>query len=288
MALLNTPVPYPGEIWAVVRFLASQSGSVDFDTLRTFLKPHNRESKKPTTVHYALAALRSLGLAEESGDGQGWVLAGDLAALSWDDYAAFQRALRSAVLGLRGHVPAETADDLRRALVWSLTRDPFSESFNWAVVDSRHQRDAPDGELVFVNDTRWPPFMAWATSLGLGAPAPHIAQRYIPDCTRAVQQVLEEHLPPGVPADALGVLRLLREHLPVLPGGGISNNLGYGLADERTAGAAVSFALMRGKYEKWLVLSSDSDAQQPIRVQDPEQSSMRLCSSIARQEAAHV
>lgn len=288
MALLNTPVPYPGEIWAVVRFLASQSGSVDFDTLRTFLEPHNRESMKPTTVHYALAALRSLGLAEESGDDQGWVLAGDLAELSWDDYAGFQCALRSAVLGLRGHRPAETADDLRRALVWSLTRDPFSESFNWAVVDSRHQRDAPDGELVFVNDTRWPPFMAWATSLGLGAPAPHIAQRYIPDCTRAVQQVLEEHLPPGVPADALGVLRLLREHLPVLPGGGISNNLGYGLADERTAGAAVSFALMRGKYEKWLVLSSDSDAQQPIRVQDPEQSSMRLCSSIARQEAAHV
>lgn len=288
MALLNTPVPYPGEIWAVVRFLASQSGPVAYDTLRTFLEPHNRESKKPTTVHYALAALRSLGLAEERGDGQGWVLAGDLAALSWDDYAAFQRALRSAVLGLRGHRPAETADDLRRALVWSLTRDPFSESFNWTVVDSRHQRDAPDGELVFVNDTRWPPFMAWATSLGLGAPAPHIAQRYIPDCTRAVQQVLEEHLPPGVPADAVGVLRLLREHLPVLPGGAISNNLGYGLADERTAGAAVSFALMRGKYEKWLVLSSDSDAQQPIRVQDPEQSSMRLCSSIARQGAAHV
>lgn len=288
MALLNTPIPYPGEIWAVARFLASQSGPVAYDTLRTFLEPHNRESKKPTTVHYALAALRSLGLAEESGDGQGWVLAGDLAVLSWDDYATFQRALRSAVLGLRGHRPAETADDLRRALVWSLTRDPFSESFNWSVVDSRHQKDAPDGELVFVNDTRWPPFMAWATSLGLGAPAPHIAQRYIPDCTGAVQQVLEEHLSPGVPSDALDVLRLLREHLPVLPGGAISNNLGYGLADERTAGAALSFALMRGKYEKWLVLSSDSDAQQPIRVQDPEQSSMRLCSSIARQEAAHV
>ncbi|MFI0369599.1 protein DpdG [Actinomadura sp. 1N219] len=287
MALLNTPVPYPGEIWAVVRFLASRSGPVAYDTLRTFLEPHSRESKKPTTVHYALAALRSLGLAEENG-GQGWILAGELAVLSWDDYAAFQRALRSAVLGLRGHQPAETADDLRRALVWSLTRDPFSESFNWTVVDSRHQRDAPDGELIFVNDTRWPPFMAWATSLGLGAPAPHIAQRYIPDCTRAVQQVLEEHLPPVAPADALDVLRLLREHLPVLPGGAISNNLGYGLADERTASAALSFALMRGKNEKWLVLSSDSDAKQPIKVQDPEQSSMRLCSSIARQEAAHV
>ncbi|MGV9240759.1 protein DpdG [Streptomyces nigra] len=288
MALLNTPVPYPGEIWVVVRFLASRSGPVAYDTLRAFLEPHSRESKKLTTVHHALSALRSLGLAEEGSDGQDWVLTGDLATLSWDDYAAFQRALRSAVLGLRGHQPAETADDLRRALVWSLTRDPFSESFNWVVVDSRHQRDAPDGDLVFVNDTRWPPFMAWATSLGLGAPAPHIAQRYVPDCTRAVQQVLEEHLPPDTPVDALDVLRLLREHLPVLPGGVLSNSLGYGLADDRTAGAALSFALMRGEYEKWLVLSSDSDAKQPIKVQDPEQSSLRLCSSIARQETPHV
>ncbi|MFJ9558673.1 protein DpdG [Streptomyces fuscichromogenes] len=288
MALLNTPVPYPGEIWVVVRFLASQPGPVAYDTLRAFLEPHSRESKKLTTVHYALTTLRSLGLAEESGGGQDWVLAGDLAGLSSDDYAAFQRALRFAVLGLRGHQPAETADDLRRALVWSLTRDPFSESFNWAVVDSQHQRDAPDGELVIVNDTRWSPFTTWATSLGLGAPAPHIAQRYIPDCTLAVQQVLEEHLPPDAPADALDVLRLLREHLPVLPGGAISNSLGYGLADDRIAGAALSFALMRGEYEKWLVLSSDSDAKQPIKVQDPEQSSMRLCSAIARQEAAHA
>ncbi|MFG2813841.1 protein DpdG [Streptomyces sp. NPDC048410] len=288
MALLNTPVPHPGEIWVVVRFLASQSGPVTYDMLQTFLEPHSRESKKLTTVHYALTTLRSLGLAEEGSDGQGWALTGDYAALPWDDYAAFQRALRSAVLGLRGRQPAETADDLRRALVWILTRDPFSESFNWAMVDSRHQRDAPDGELVFVNDTRWSPFTTWATSLGLGAPAPHIAQRYIPDCTRAVQQVLEEQLPPDTPADALDVLRLLREHLPVLPGGAISQSLGYGLADDRTAGAALSFALMRGEYEKWLILSSDSDAKQPIKVQDPEQSAMRLCSSIARKEAAHV
>ncbi|WP_030382958.1 MULTISPECIES: protein DpdG [unclassified Streptomyces] len=288
MALLNTPVPYPGEIWVVARFLASRSGPVAYDTLRAFLEPHSRESKKLTTVHYALSALRSLGLAEEGSDGQDWALSGDLATLSWHDYAAFQRALRSAVLGLRGHQPAETADDLRRALVWSLTRDPFSESFNWVVVDSRHQRDAPDGELVFVNDTRWSPFTAWATCIGLGAPAPHIAQRYIPDCTRAVQQVLQEHLPPDTPADALDILRLLREHLPVLPGGALSNSLGYGIADGRTAGAALSFALMRGEYEKWLVLSSDSDAKQPIKVQDPEQSSLRLCSSIARQEVAHV
>ncbi|MCX5528921.1 protein DpdG [Streptomyces bobili] len=288
MALLNTPVPYPGEIWVVVRFLASQSRPVPYDTLHTFLEPHSHDSKKLTTVHHSLSTLRSLGLAEESGDGQDWILAGDLADLRPDGYATFQRALRSAVLGLRGHQPAETADDLRRALVWSLTRDPFSESFNWAIVDSRHQKDAPDGELVFVNPTRWPPFTAWAASLGFGAPAPHIAQRYIPDCTRAVQQVLEEHVPAGAPADALDVLRLLREHLPVLPGGGISENLGYGLPDDRTVGTALSFALMRGEHEKWLVMSSDSDAKQPIKLQDPERLSIRLCSSITRQEATNV
>ncbi|WP_055595548.1 protein DpdG [Streptomyces hirsutus] len=288
MALLNTPVPYPGEIWVVARFLASQSGPVAYDMLRTFLEPHSRDSRKLTTAHYALSTLRSLGLAEESGDGQDWILTGDLAGLRSDDYAAFQRALRSAVLGLRGHQPAETADDLRRALVWSLTRDPFSESFHWTIVDSRHQKDAPDGALVFVNGSRWSPFTAWAASLGLGAPAPHIAQRYIPDCTRAVQQVLEEHLPAGAPADALVVLRLLREHLPVLPGGDISESLGYELPDDRSVGTALSFALTRGEHEKWLVMSSDSDAKQPIKLQDPERLSMRLCSSITRQEPVNV
>ncbi|GAA2582521.1 hypothetical protein GCM10010304_25770 [Streptomyces roseoviolaceus] len=288
MALLNTPVPHPGEIWVVVRFLASRSGPVAYDTLRTFLEPHCRDPKKLATVHHALSTLRSLGLAEESGEGQDWILAGALADLRSDDYAAFQGALRSAVLGLRGHQPAEIADDLRRALVWSLNRDPFSESFTWTIVESQHQTDAPDGELVFVNGTRWSPFTAWATTLGLGAPAPHIAQRHISDCTRAVQQVLEEHLPADAPADALSVLRLLREHLPVLPGGDISENSGYELPDDRTVGMALSFALMRGEHEKWLVMSSDSDAKQPIQLQDPERLSMRLCSSIMRQEVANV
>ncbi|MGW0927594.1 protein DpdG [Streptomyces sp. NPDC002644] len=288
MALLNTPVPYPGEIWVVVRFLASQTGPVSFDSVRTFLEPHLLDSKKLTTAHYALSALRSLGLAEETGSQPAWVLRGDLAGVSSDDYSAFQRGMRSAVLGLRGHEPAETADDLRRALAWSLSRDPFAESFSWGTVDSRHQRDAPDGELLFVNDTRWPPFTAWATALGLGAPAPHTAQRFVPDCTRAVRQVLQEHLPVGAPSDAFDVLRLLREQLPVVPGGVISEQLGYGLPDERTVGTALSFALMRGEHEKWLTMSSDSDAKQPIKLRDPERLSMRLCSSITRQEADNV
>jgi hypothetical protein len=169
-----------------------------------------------------------------------------------------------------------------------LSRDPFCESFSWALVDSRHQNDAPDGESVFVNLTRWPPFVAWAGSLGLGAPAPHLTQRFIPDCTCAVRQVLEDHLPSGTPADALDVLRLLRAHLPVLPGGGIAEKAGYGLPDDRTVGTALSFALLRGEHEKWLVMSSDSDAKQPIKLQDPERLSRRLCSSITRQEATHV
>lgn len=287
MALFSASVPHPGEIWVVVRFLASQSGPVAYDTLRRFLEPHSRDPKKLGTVHYALAALRSLGLAEKSGDDQEWILRGALADLRSDDYAAFQGALRSAVLGLRGHQPAEIADDLRRALVWSLNRDPFSESFTWAIVEVHHQTDAPDGESVFLNGARWSPFTAWATTLGLGAPAPHIAQRYIPDCTRAVQQVLQEHLPADAPADALDVLRLLREHLPVLPGGDISESSGYESLDDRAVGTALSFALMRGEHEKWLVMSSDSDAKQPIKLQDPERLSVRLCSSIMRQEIAN-
>jgi hypothetical protein len=94
-------------------------------------------------------------------------------------------------------------------------------------------------------------------------------------------------LPADAPADALDVLRLLREHLPVLPGGDISESSGYESPDDRAVGTALSFALMRGEHEKWLVMSSDSDAKQPIKLQDPERLSVRLCSSIMRQEIAN-
>jgi len=282
MQLLNTPTPSPGVIWTVVRFLASEGKPLPKETITLYLEP-GEEAKNSGPVHHALNTLRDLGLAAASGDDV-WSLSGGLHTLAVDDYAGFQRIVRAAVLGVDGEVP-DPPDDIRRALAWMLHRDPFKESFNWATVDQFHNRSAPDGQLVLTNDTRWPSFAAWGSALGLIAPAPHTGSRHVPDCTRAVQQVLQDGLDCGRAVDSMSVVQLLRRHLPVVAGGALATSLSYTLSSPKVVGAAVSFALMRGEHEGWLVLSQDSDASVVINLHDPERSSARICSSITLLEA---
>lgn len=278
MQLLNTPTPYPGIIWTVVRFMAAQTKPTSKKTITMYLEPGEEAAKNSGPVHYSLAMLKGLGLAVASDDDT-WSLAGGLEKITVDDYASFQRIARRAVLGV-GHEAPDPPDDLRRALVWILTRDPFTESFNWVTVDQLHNRSAPDGQLVLTNDTRWAPFAAWGAALGLTAPAAHAANRHVPDCTRAVHQVLTDGLERGRSTDSMSVLQLLRHHLPVVAGGALATSLGYALDTPKVAGAALSFALMRGEYEGWLELEQDSDAATVINLYDPERSSPRICSSI--------
>ncbi|WP_405625048.1 protein DpdG [Streptomyces sp. NBC_01396] len=277
MQLLNTPTPSPAIIWTVVRFLASEGKPLPKNTITMYLEP-GEEAKNSGPVHHALSTLRDLGLAVATQDGT-WSLTGGLEKITVDDYARFQRLARSAVLGVEGEVP-DPPEDMRRALAWILTRDPFKESFNWATVDQLHNRSAPDGELVLTNDTRWPSFATWGTALGLIAPAPYTASRHVPDCTRAVHQVLTDGLERGRSTDSMSVLQLLRRHLPVVAGGALAASLGYTLDAPKAVGAALSFALMRGEHEGWLLLGQDSDASVVINLQDPERSSARICSSI--------
>ncbi|MGI5458588.1 protein DpdG [Streptomyces sp. CA-249302] len=277
MQLLNTPTPSPAVVWAVVRFLAAERKPLPKKTITVYLEP-GEEARNSGPVHHALSTLRDLGLAAVSQDGA-WSLAGGLEEITADDYAAFQRIARAAILAVEGEVP-DPPEDMRRALAWILTRDPFHESFNWATVDQLHNRSAPDGELVLANDTRWPSFAAWGTALGLIAPASHAANRQVADCTRAVHQVLTDGLKRGRSTDAMSVLHLLRRHLPVVAGGSLATSLGYPLDAAKTVGAALSFALMRGEHEGWLLLGQDSDASLVINLYDPERSSARICSSI--------
>ncbi|MFF0201968.1 protein DpdG [Streptomyces sp. NPDC005017] len=278
MQLLNVPTPSPGIVWAVVRFMAAEGKSTPKKTITTYLEPGELEAKNSGPVHHSLSTLKDLGLAVRSED-DNWSLSGGLEKIGVDDYAGFQRVTRAAVLGADGEVP-DPPDDIRRALAWILTRDPFKESFNWATIDQLYNRSAPDGQLVLANDTRWPSLAAWGTALGMLAPAPHTASRHVPDCTRAVHQVLTDGLERGRSTDSMTVLQLLRSQLPVLAGGALAVSLGYALDAPKVAGAALSFALMRGEHEGWLLLGQDSDASVVINLHDPERSSARICSSI--------
>ncbi|WP_299537802.1 protein DpdG [uncultured Streptomyces sp.] len=277
MQLLNVPTP-PGIVWALVRFMAAEGKPTPKKTITMYLEPGEAEAKNTGPVHHSLSTLKDLGLAVRSEDDD-WSLAGGLEAMEVDDYARFQRVARTAVLGVKGEVP-DPPDDIRRALVWILTRDPFTESFNWASIDQLYNRSAPDGQLVLANDTRWPSLAAWGTALGLLAPASHTASRHVPDCTRAVRQVLSDGLELGRPSDSMSALQLLRSQLPVLPGGALATSLGYALDAPKVAGAALSFALARGEHEGWLLLGQDSDASVVINLHDPERTSVRICSSI--------
>ncbi|MFJ2737180.1 MULTISPECIES: protein DpdG [unclassified Streptomyces] len=277
MQLLNTPTPQPGVMWTAVRFLASEGKPVSKKTITMYLEP-GEEAKNAGPVHHALNTLKGLGLAVVSED-DAWSLAGGLEKIAVDDFAGFQKVARAAILGVDGEVP-DPPEDIRRALAWILSRDPFKEAFNWAIVDQVHNRTAPDGQLVLTNDTRWPAFAAWGTALGLIAPAPHAANRHVPDCTGAVHQVLTDGLERGRATDSMSVVQLLRHQLPVVAGGVLATSLGYVVDAPKVAGAALSFALLRGEHEGWLLLGQDSDASVVINLHDPERSSPRICSSI--------
>ncbi|MFE9866706.1 protein DpdG [Streptomyces sp. NPDC005506] len=282
MQLLNTPTPYPAIIWTVVRFLAAEGKPTPKKTITMYLEP-GEEARNSGPVHYTLSTLRDLGLAIAVEDDT-WSLTGGLEKVAVDDDAEFQRIMRGAILGVNGDVP-DSPEDIRRALAWILTRDPFRESFNWATIDQLHNGSAADGQLVLANGTRWPSLTAWGTALGLMAPAPHAADRYVPDCTRAVRQVLIDGLERGHSTDSMSVLQLLRRQLPVLTGGVLATSLGYAVDVPKVAGAALSFALMRGEHEGWLLLGQDSDASIVINLHDPERTSARICSSITLLES---
>ncbi|MEU8132136.1 protein DpdG [Streptodolium elevatio] len=278
MQLLNTPAPYPAIIWTVVRFMVAEGKPTHKKTITTYLEPGEADAKNSGPVHHSLGTLNDLGLAIRS-EADTWSLRGGLEKVGIDDYAGFQRVIRRAVLAVDGEVP-DPPDDIRRALAWILMRDPFKESFNWATIDQQHNRSAPDGQLVLANDTRWPSLAEWGRALGLMAPAPHARDRHVPDCTSAVHQVLTDGLERGRSTDSMSVLQLLRRQLPVVPGGSLAASLGCAPEAPKIAGAALSFALMRGEHEGWLVLGQDSDASAVINLHDPDRSSPRFCSSI--------
>jgi hypothetical protein len=77
------------------------------------------------------------------------------------------------------------------------------------------------------------------------------------------------------------LLRVLRDDLPVLPGGQYSLAVGLPSADDTNAGPAVSHALLRGEVEGWLALERDADAQNRIFIYDPDNpASPRACSTV--------
>ncbi|MFE4869463.1 protein DpdG [Streptomyces sp. NPDC056682] len=298
MALINVGASRPDPMWAVVRLLTHSKNPVSLSSARALLSPPTLASgDKDATEMFnkAIKTLRELGLLhihESTGD---LALAGAAAVLDGRDWDAFSAALRTAVLApernndLGDNGEQKGSRDLTRALAWFLTLDPMEAPVAWEQAQ-KLRKDAfkPEVGHAIVNAERWQPFGDWAPALGLAA-RPLISEGgsspLTPDCTAAVRYIVQSLWEPGQQINAVSAVRSIREHLPVLPGGEYSRSLHLDNPGDRVAGAALSFALLRGNDEKWLRLELDSDASLVLQVADPEQpSSPRYVSDITMQE----
>lgn len=299
MALINVGASLPAPMWAVIRLLAFLKKAVPLDQARALLTPPSLSSKagaRDRTFDEAISTLRDLGLILVQDEGTALVLAGEARDVDGQDLDAFTSALRSAVFAPeRNSGLGETDDptgprDLTRALAWFLSLDPMGHPVHGDIVQNM-QKNALKSEVgpAIVNDVRWNRFGFWAPALGLAAPptVPSAGKRPLtPDCTMAVRQVVQGRWKPGERVKAVEAVAAVREQLPVLPGGAYSRVLGIAGPGQTAAGAALSFALLRGHDEGWLRLERDADARRMLQVIDPEQpSSPRSVSDLVILEA---
>ncbi|OKI26125.1 protein DpdG [Streptomyces sp. CB03911] len=288
MAYLNpTQTALPDFIWPVFRFMAVQRGIVPQRRIIAFTAPESLGTGDSDVV-MSLRALGELGFLETEGRGEEalWKLATAGRGIAVDDYAMFQKRLRSALFGFSEPDGRDLVDgaaaDLVRALCWFLKSDPHTDWATWVSVQA--DKTWPSDSLP--NSTRWAPFRSWGSAVGLVASAPHDADACIADCAIAVRQALEELLDPGQEKEALEVLRGLRSLIPVLPGGILSKAFGFHHESEVEAGAALSFALRRWEIEGWLKLELRSDSQTQIKLFTPDSDFSILCSTVKRLESA--
>ncbi|MFC4034628.1 protein DpdG [Streptomyces polygonati] len=300
MALINVG-SRPAPMWAVVRFLAYSGSAVPLERARALLSPPTLAGESQSLSDMfdkAIKTLQELELLNITDDGA-LMLAGAAAGLDGIDSNAFAAVLRTTALarkhnnGLADTDEQTGARDLTRALSWFLSLDPMGPAIDWDQAQNLRQNALkPEAGPAIVNQERWQPFGDWSQALGLAA-RPLLQTRgaspLTPDCTIAIRQVMQELWRPGQQVNAVEAVRTLRQHLPVLPGGEYSRSLMINDPGERVAGAALSYALLRGHDEQWLRLELDSDAARVLQVTDPEQpSSPRYASDITILEPARA
>ncbi|WP_432069376.1 protein DpdG [Streptomyces sp. AA1529] len=291
MTLLNVNAAIPSQTWALVRLLTFCGKSIAMEEARALLSPPSLRTEDTSTrppFECAVASLQALELAQVDAGQQELSLTGptrDLA--SSEDLGTYTRILRRAVLkadynkGLGSDNDATGPKDLTRALAWFLMHDPMERAIDWVAAQQLlDQEDGKDRKLLkegvlplFANDTRWPRFGYWATALGLAAaPVFRTDGRgpLVPDCTLALRQSVLELWQPDQRVNAIEALQMLRELLPVLPGGAHSLAVGIPSPGDSVAGTALSFALLRGHDEKWLRLDHNDDARKILMLHDPE------------------
>ncbi|GIH72022.1 protein DpdG [Sphaerimonospora thailandensis] len=279
MTLLNVEASLPMPTWALVRLLVHEKRPMAVERARKLLSPSSLTGGDHKMFDRAINTLLGLGIIQKSDDDR-ISLEGRVASLdgsSWDDFcivlrrAVFNPEQNKVIKNGKEHTGAA---DLTRALCWFLSLDPTT-----TIVGSNNFEVLQDGALIVearpavTNPNRWNRFTAWAPALGLAAAAlPTMGDvgQYVPDCTVAVRQTVMETWEHNANVNAVEFVRVLREKIPVLPGGVYSRGLGVEDPEDTFAGSALSFALLRGGYEEWLKFEREADANQLLSINDPE------------------
>lgn len=280
--LLSDNSPLPGHVWAVVRLLIAQGGSIGVDEARCLLSPPSlgAEATAAPPFDIAVRSLAELGLATQ-GEGQ-ITLAESAHALNVDDVSAFTEWLRRAVLATENNDGLGVDDrqggprDLTQALAWFLSLDPLGGALRWKGEEGVEQRQGkalrPELGLPLRNEFRWGRFVQWAPALGFaGRPVftgDDRAQGLAPDCTAAVRRTVLNLWDQGESVEAVSAVARIRAALPVLPGGTFAESLGLSVHEGRLD-AALSFALLGGDEQGWIKLERRADAARAVQVADP-------------------
>lgn len=269
MTLINDGASFPSYMWAVVRLLLALGGKADAEIAKLLLTPPTLPAGETDEFSVAVKSLSDLGIVAE---GPEITLTPTAQQLSSDDVAGFKALLRRGALDPARNVGLEESPekkpdlegpkDLVRALAWFLTRPPLL-THDWEMV-AQPQRDAfASGQArPFTNDTRWNRFGYWAPALGFAAvPLIPAAGKspLLPDCTVAVRETIQGLWKNGDTIPAGEAVARIIEELPVLPGGKYSRQLGLPVSEDQVS-PVLSYALLTGEGEGWLVFSNPSDA----------------------------
>ncbi|YCN56491.1 protein DpdG [Rhodococcus erythropolis] len=292
MGLINADDPLPWHLWATIRLLLDRKDrSISAVDAEALLSPTSLGNNSQAIFRRTTRILTDLGLIESRDDALR-IANADLSAIHRDDIDTFSYLLRRELFADEQNTELTTLDgvirgtgtlDLNRALCWFLSLDPYTGydlDNEWESVNSALSPEA--GTVAIVNSQRLTHFKAWTQFLGLAQPRAaftgrrradeEIRTRTAPDCTTAIRSILRasDRMSKGSQVPAVAVLSVIRTSIPVLPGGRHSTRVGITPPDSETAGAALSYALLRGQDEQWLTLDRLSDAQEKVRVIDPD------------------
>ncbi len=193
-------------------------------------------------------------------------------------YSDFCQQLRNAVFSAENLKSVEVrtdtggSKDLLRALAWFLTKDPTGHSWSWQEVFQDPSAGTDDDTRVFVNSTRWNGFIYWVEALGLGEVEAVFGENsaaLTPNPTRAIRETIFDMYGKEHEIPVARLLDDLRERLPVLAGGVVSNALDWP-APVEFLDPATSYALEAGQFRGWLRLHSRADAKDTVLLADLE------------------